>query len=154
ADQGIRFTDPATEDAVAGNLVFSPSPISGSIKDSRSNITNSVANAPMYVRMPTTVLANMDFFPLPGRVASSVIDMTKFRNDTDYQLDYNHNPKGNFTYRGAYAGDGVTPAGTITPMLQMTAAMRPDGGGSPGADASPGSRADAGATTGVPMADA
>jgi hypothetical protein len=43
---GIRFGNAATQgDAVLGNLVFSPQPITGSIADNRENIVDTVANA-------------------------------------------------------------------------------------------------------------
>ena len=51
----------------------------------------------------------MDFFPRPGRVTGPSLDMSRFTSHTDYNRDFNGTVKGDFQFRGAYAGEGTNP---------------------------------------------
>ena len=107
---GIRFGSAATEgDAVIGNLVFADAPIGGSITRQRDNLTASTANAAIYVKNPSFLLGSMDFYPLLGQCQGSVLDLTLFSSETDYDFDFNGAPKAARLYRGAYAGSGTNP---------------------------------------------
>ena len=130
---GISFEPAEQDDAVAGNLVFAASPISGSITDERDNLVASEAEATSYVAAPSMDLATMDFYPLPGAVLGSAIDMTKFADDPDFDVDYNGTSKGAHTFRGAYAGEGANPGCPLMAELEMCA---PDGGDDGGSDES------------------
>ncbi|HEY1954465.1 MAG TPA: hypothetical protein VGH28_02615 [Polyangiaceae bacterium] len=108
---GIVFGNAAPQgDGVAGNLIFSPSPISGPIQDQRDNLTDAVANAASYVVAPGDALGSFDFHPGAGACTGSAIDESKFANDTDYAVDFAGASKGTFTFRGAFAG-GSADAG-------------------------------------------
>ncbi|HWB73673.1 MAG TPA: hypothetical protein VG755_01935 [Nannocystaceae bacterium] len=107
---GIAFSSAASEDdAVFGNLVFGDDPIRGTIADLRDNLTATQADADMYVNDPAVMLGAMDFYPLVGAVAGAALDVAKVTNDPDYDRDYNGTAKGDFTFRGAYAGEGMNP---------------------------------------------
>jgi len=106
----IRFADPATEDhRVVGNLMLSGTGIAGSFTNASDNIHDSVANAASYVRNPSLVLGEMDFYPLPGACQGSAADLSVFSGEVDYDRDFNGDAKGAFTFRGAYAGEGTNP---------------------------------------------
>jgi len=110
APRGIYFTDKARDESVvAGNLIFSQRPISGPIDDKFGNITDSVANAPQYVRQPSMTLGSMDFYPLHGKSRGPIIDMSVFSGQSDFDVDFNGTPKLDFQFRGAYSGSGTNP---------------------------------------------
>ncbi len=109
--QGIRFASPAREDHwVIGNLVFAGDPIGGNLSQQRDNVTDSVANAVNHVAQPSTVLGEMDFYPLPGRAQGPALDYpAPLLEHRHYDQDFNATGKGAFTFRGAYAGEGGNP---------------------------------------------
>ncbi|MBV8651912.1 MAG: hypothetical protein JO255_10635 [Alphaproteobacteria bacterium] len=110
ARKGIYFADKASEgDAVAGNLVFAETPISGAIVHQRGNTVGTLADAGRYLRAPSASLGSMDFFPLPGKARGPRLDLTPFAGDVDYDIDFNQLPKGSRALRGAYSGDGTNP---------------------------------------------
>ena len=107
---GIHFENAAAEDdAVVGNLVFAATPINGPIRHLRGNIGDSVANAAQYVNGPSFSLKSMDFYPSDKRAQGDPLDLSQFAREVDYQLDFNHHPKGKRAFRGAYAGSGRNP---------------------------------------------
>ena len=117
ADYGIRFASSAQEDdAIVGNLVFAATPISGSYTagNLRDNLTDTVANAGSHVENPSLALGQMDFYPLPGGAQGSPLDLSSFAADTHFDLDFNGDSKGDFQFRGAYAGEGANPGGNST----------------------------------------
>ena len=104
---GIVFGNAAPQgDGVAGNLVFSPNPVTGPIADSRDNMTDSVQSAASYVKSPSDARASMDFHPLPGKCTGSAVDESKFASDTDYAIDFDGVSKGAFVFRGAFVTGG------------------------------------------------
>ncbi|MBE7490616.1 MAG: putative Ig domain-containing protein [Planctomycetes bacterium] len=109
AGRGIRVASGSTADLVAGNLVFSANPISGTITTNTGNLTDSVANAGNHVTAPGTTLGSMNFYPLAGQCTGAALDMTPMNGDAHYNLDFNGNSKAGFTYRGCYAGSGTNP---------------------------------------------
>lgn len=106
---GIHFENAASDDAVVGNLVFAATPIGGPIRHRKDNIGDSVANAAQYVNHPSFSLESMDFYPTGKQAQGDPLDLSRFASDLDYQLDFNHHPKGKRSFRGAYAGSGRNP---------------------------------------------
>jgi hypothetical protein len=111
--KGIYFgTKAEIYDAVIGNLVFSPVPISGSIMQRSNNIVDLVAKAGSYVKSPAFAGA-MDYYPLHGQCQGPPLDLSDFHSDTDYTVDFNRtlktSSKSMVVYRGAYAGEGPNP---------------------------------------------
>ncbi len=121
--------------ALVGNLIFSPSPVSGTFTDSRDNLSDSVASAASYVTAPGKTLGQLDLYPLAGKCTGSALDLGAFKADTDHALDFNGTSKGSFTYRGAYAGSGKNPGWKLAPEVKGTVAP-PPGDAGPGRDAS------------------
>ena len=101
------------DDAVVGNLVFGNIPISGAIMRQSDNIVDSQENAARYVKSPSFALGSMDFYPLVGKCQGQPLDLSDFRTDVDYSVDFNYTPKveskGAVVYRGALAGEGSNP---------------------------------------------
>lgn len=114
SQQGI-FVGSAAQTAtnVVGNLVFAATPISGTITHQSDNLTDNLDNAGNYVNSPSFVIGLMNFYPLPGAVEGSAINLSQFASDVDYNLDFNGIPKNRFSgqvvFRGAYAGEGTNP---------------------------------------------
>ncbi len=109
--RGIRFNNSARVDhEVVGNLIFSPTGISGNYSNSRDNLIDDVENAGLYVQNPSLVLGAMDFYPRSGQgQGTDLAYPASFRQHADYNLDFNGDSKGGFRFRGAYAGDGQNP---------------------------------------------
>ena len=127
--QGIRLGEAASEsDAVVGNLIFAATPIGGPFTDDRDNLVDTVDNAGTYLADPTLELGILDAFPLAGAVEGSAIDPSKFADDTDHDLDYNEASKGDFTFRGAYAGAGDNPGCPLDAEPKIDCGV-PGGGG-------------------------
>jgi hypothetical protein len=114
---------------VTGNLILADGGVSA--PSQKDNLVDTVANAANYVNQPSFVLGSMDFFPRVGRVKGPTLDMTKFTLHTDYNRDFNGTAKGDFQFRGAYAGEGTNP-GWI-----LRAEKKVGGPGSPGGDTIP-----------------
>lgn len=70
---------------------------------------DTVANAGNHVAQPSLVLGAMNFYPLPGKLQGSPLDLSAFAGHMDYALDFNSTGKGSFAFRGAYAGAGTNP---------------------------------------------
>lgn len=164
AGTGIRVGSAAPQgDAVFGNLIFAGTATAGTISDLRDNLSDSLANATLYVSAPSTTLGAMDFYPLTdGRAQGTALDMAKVVGDTEYDRDFNGTARGAFTFRGAYAGEGANPGWQLTddligmtgPPPAMTDGGTPpggDGGTTPRADGGPTPRIDAGEV--LPSAD-
>jgi hypothetical protein len=100
-------TAPAQGGAAVGNLVFSSAAVSGPLMPQEGNLLYPAAAAAGYVRKPSLVLGDMDFYPLPGQCQGAALDLSRFASNTDYDLDFNGNSKRTLSFRGAYAGDGV-----------------------------------------------
>ncbi len=143
---GIGFSNSAPDgDFVVGNLVFSDSPITGSIQNQSDNIVDSVANAPSFVKNPSLALGAMDFYPLSGKCQGSALDLTSVASELDYDKDFNGTEKAGFTFRGAYAGEGTNPGWQLSGELKSGGGTTPPVGGSGGGGAGGGS---GGAATG------
>jgi hypothetical protein len=107
---GIYFGSLARiADAVIGNLVFAATAITGSIAHASDNMTDTFANAVHYVKAPSLTLGVMDFYPLAGQAQGPSLVLSAFTGNADYDLDFNRERKGTFTFRGAYAGSGTNP---------------------------------------------
>jgi len=98
------------ESRVVGNLIFANTPISGSPTVKQDNITDSIANADLYVRSPSTTLGSMDFFPISGgKALGTAFDMSVFTQYTDANKDFNSQLRPDTLMRGAYGGQGTNP---------------------------------------------
>ena len=151
---GISFSQAAAQDdAVVGNLVFAPTPTSGSIVDLRDNLVASEAEAADYVAAPAVILGAMDFYPLPGAVVGAPMDMAKLAGDPDFDRDYNGTAKGDFTFRGAYAGEGENPGCPLDAEIKDCGPGGTDDGGSDDDGGSEGSIDDSGSDGGSASAD-
>jgi len=120
AARGIRIVEqPSVAYTVQGNLVFSANPISGGFGGftQTNNITDTVANAGNYVNTPATS-GTMNFYPLAGQCTGAALNMTAYTGDSHYDVDFNGDSKGSFTYRGAYAGSGTNPGWVLGNTLK------------------------------------
>ncbi len=131
--RAVVFGSPAAQgDAVVGNVIFSAMPISGSITVQRDNVTDTVANASMYVTAPSITPGVMDFYPRAGRCQGAAIDVGAFMADRDRDVDFNCTPRGAHTFRGAYSGEGSNPGWRVVaaprPPLVACGAMESDAG--------------------------
>jgi len=143
-DRAIRFADPAIDDdLVALNLMFSRVGVSGAYANASGNILDSVANAAAYVAHPSLVLGEMDFYPLPGACEGPAVDLGIVSANLDYDRDFNGDPKGGFTFRGAYAGSGTNPG------WQLDAAVKGEVAG--GGDVTPLPGGGGGGATGLDL---
>jgi hypothetical protein len=122
--QGIHFSDAADDGSTAvGNLIFADSGVSGSYDFESGNIAESTANAGDYVNQPSTTLGDMDFYPVIGSPAkSSSLDLSAYASHLDYDKDFNGDSKGDFAYRGAYAGEGINPGWTPDATIKNSGA--------------------------------
>jgi MYXO-CTERM domain-containing protein len=128
AGTGISFGSSAGQgDAVVGNLVFAATAIRGSIQNQKDNLIDTTANAASYVKTPSIQLGAMDFYPLPGKCQGTPLDLAIMSEDVDYAVDFNGTSKGEFKFRGAYAGEGTNPGWLIGDGLKSGGPMR-DGG--------------------------
>lgn len=120
AARGIRIVEqPSVAHSVQGNLVFSSNAMSSGFggMNSSNNITDAVANAGNYVANPATN-GSMNFYPLAGQCTGAALTMTSYAGDSHYDLDFNGDSKGSFTYRGAYAGSGANPGWALGNTLK------------------------------------
>lgn len=151
AGTGVRVGAATDRTVVVGNLIFADTAIGGSPDVMTDNLTDTVANAGDHVAMPSTMLGAMDFYPLPGAATGSAIDLSPFAGDTDRDLDFNCSPKGDATFRGAYAGEGTNPGWRLAMDRKPSGAAcamaptRMDGGVPAGTDGGPTTTRDGGA---------
>ena len=125
AGEGILFGASAQEgDAVVGNLIVTGgTALGGSIASASGNLTGPLANAALYFTRPSEVLGQMDFYPrsdCPG-CQGTPLAMAPFAGESDFDRDFNGTSKGNFAYRGAYAGDGANPGWQLQADLKTGA---------------------------------
>ncbi len=110
AATGIRFGNAAqTSDAVIGNLIFATTATTGAIVNLQGNLADSFANAGNYLTNASTTLGTFNPYPKSGTCTGAAFDLSALSGDTAWNLDFNGNSKGGFTYRGAYAGSGTNP---------------------------------------------
>lgn len=159
AARGIAFGSAAGEgDLVVGNLVFAPEGIAGPVTNQSDNLVFPIAEAADVVTAPSLVLGQMDFYPLAGQAQGSPLDLGAVAADSAYDVDFNGTSKGDFRYRGAYAGEGDNPGWPLGDGFKEGGAMGTGGeggsGGSAGGAGPGGSGSGAGAGSGLsPGAD-
>jgi MYXO-CTERM domain-containing protein len=143
---GIVFSNaPSGVSLVAGNAIFSATPLSGTMTDEHDNVGAPVASAASYVVRPSKVLGEMDFFPISGSALhGAVVDVSKASSDIDYDRDFNGTPK-DFSYRGAYQGEGQNPGFVLDDAFKPLPGAGT--GGSTGAGGSSGGSSGAGASS-------
>jgi len=111
--RGIRIAGAAQEGhAVIGNVVFAGEPLSlhSSITTVRDNITGAVGAAGDHLVKPLAALGELDLHPKPGRCEGAPLDLSAFRMQTGFDLDFDGTTKGERRVRGAYAGPGPVSA--------------------------------------------
>jgi hypothetical protein len=117
-DTAIHFVHPAlVEHLVAGNLMFSTNGIAGAFTKETGNLHAPVESAGNYVRNPSLVLGEMDFYPLPGKCKGDPIDLSPFASETDSGRDFNGTTR-DPAYRGAYAGEGENPGWRLDKVVK------------------------------------
>ncbi len=120
--RGVNFADaPSGTSVVMGNAIFSDQPLSG-VSGESDNITDSVGAAQTYVNNPSTVLGEMDFYPLGPSLVGTAFETSAISGDLDYDRDFNGDAK-DFSYRGAYHGSGSNPGWALDATLKSL----PDG---------------------------
>jgi len=125
AGTGIKFGNAAAEgDAVVGNLIFARTGsvgITGSIKNKKDNLEQTLTDALTMVKKPSTSLtAGMDFYPLADKCKGSALDLSSFGGETARDVDFNGAPKVPPVYRGAYHGSGDNPGWALGGGLKDT----------------------------------
>jgi hypothetical protein len=146
AKRGIVFGTAATEgDAVLGNLIFADTPTEGPIASLGDNLGAAPASAAEAVTAPSLSLGSMDFYPLPGKAKGAPLDLSAMEGETAYGCDFNGNTKGDFSFRGAYAGEGANPGWKLAAEVKPLGGSCEGGagGGGAGPSGSTGSGADA-----------
>jgi hypothetical protein len=100
--------DPAYQQRVRGNIVFSAKPLTGGLQV--GNLTGLYSAAAQYLNNPMGSLTagTLDLFPIPAKALGTAVDLSIFSGFLDWDKDFNSFPKLN-TYRGAYSDDGVNP---------------------------------------------
>jgi hypothetical protein len=127
--QGIRFASGARDDhLVIGNAVFADQPVSGNVVNVRDNVIGAFGDAGGYFVNATLTLGVLDLYPRVGMLRGTpLMYPTGFESQTDSSLDFNGNPKGDRTYRGAYAGEGVNPGWRLAASMKaLSASPRPN----------------------------
>ena len=124
AGTGVSIGDRAHVDQLIGNLIFAGRTTRRNPKVSRDNIVGSVADAATYLTKPSVKPGEMNFYPLEDKCQGEPLDLSAFSKDKDYNLDFNGQSKGDFKYRGAYAGSGENPG------WKLQAENKPNGPGS------------------------
>ncbi len=140
AGRGIALASSPVEEAhIMGNLIFSDNPITGVDQWQLSNIADSPSAASNYVTNPSTTLGDMDFYPLPnGSCKDQPLPLGDFviaDQDSYWLIDFNGTDKGDFLYRGAYAGEGSNPGWALDRGIKDAPSNphpNPDGGLSDG----------------------
>jgi hypothetical protein len=105
----IEFDAAATiDDLVAGNLLLATTGTSGTIAHARDNLVTPPAMAGTLVGSGAMTLPGVDLFPVVGSAAHGApVDLSVVAGDVDGTVDFNGAPKGDFGWRGAYAGQGM-----------------------------------------------
>jgi hypothetical protein len=144
--RGVRFGNAASEgDLVAGNLIFAPEGVTGPVETQADNLVAAMAEANTIVAAPSLTLGQMDFYPLPGQAQGAPIDLSSAAGETDFDIDFNGNSKGDFAFRGAYAGEGQNPGWPLDDGIKEGGGMGAGGGGVGGGGAGAGAGAGSGA---------
>jgi hypothetical protein len=137
---GVSFGSSARAgSSVIGNAIFAGTPIGGAAGDARDNVVGTPAEAMAQVAAASTVLGAADFYPVAGALSGGALDLSAFAGDVDYDLDFNCQPKGAATHRGAYAGAGSNPGWQLAadnkPLSACASSVPGADAGSPGSDA-------------------
>lgn len=102
----VRGGSPRHQQKVIGNAVFASMPILA--VDQRDNLTGSFEAASRFLRHPTGLPGQLDFFPRPGMLSGKPIDTRSFQSFLEGDLDFNGNPR-RANIRGAYGEEGENP---------------------------------------------
>jgi parallel beta helix pectate lyase-like protein len=146
--RAVAFGNAASEsDFVVANLVFGGADVSGPASLASDNLLFTVAEAPTVVAAPSLVLGQMDFYPLAGQAQGAPLDMAAVAAETDAAIDFNGTARGDYHFRGAYAGEGDNPGWQLDADLKEGGGMGPTtGAGGAGATGSGGNGGDSGPT--------
>lgn len=105
--RGIRIASAAQQGgAVVGNVIFANEPLSlhPSITKAAENITGPVEAAVDHLNQPRLIPGEMDPRPRVGRCEGPPLDLSPFKSDTAFDVDFDGASKGDRRFRGAYAG--------------------------------------------------
>ena len=118
--------------SIVGNVVLAGDPISTGGLATSDNIVGTVGDGAQYFAEAMMELGTVDVFPRPGQLQGPALDLSAFSANVDYDLDYNGNPKGDASFRGAYAGEGENPGCPLEAELKDCVAGSGGTGGSTG----------------------
>ncbi|MEK7317312.1 MAG: hypothetical protein AAB011_14115 [Candidatus Eisenbacteria bacterium] len=125
AGGGFHFSvAPREGGIVRGNLVVTAgSALSGSVPTASGNLVGTPSDGKTYFTTPSETLGQMDFYPAVSCVGCSgtPLDLSPFAGNTGFNLDFNGESKGDFRFRGAYAGEGANPG------WRLQAGLKPQG---------------------------
>lgn len=108
-NRGISISggDPAYQQVVVGNAIFSGNPVQA--PTAIDNVTDTFDRAPDYLVAPFAPMGQINLMPKFGQLLGPPIDTQSFADVfSDWHLDFNGTPH-QFVRRGAYAGEGVNP---------------------------------------------
>ncbi|HEU4724803.1 MAG TPA: hypothetical protein VFU59_05820 [Candidatus Eisenbacteria bacterium] len=135
AGGGFHFSvGPRDGGYVRGNTIVTAGPsISGAAPAASGNLIGTPTDGSSYFTAPSEVLGQMDFYPSTSCAACSgtPLDLSPFAVQADYDKDFNGTSKGDFRYRGAYAGQGANPG------WRLAAAPKPLGSTGGSSDTTP-----------------
>lgn len=113
---------------VRGNLIVTGgSALSGSVPTAGSNVVGSSSAGATYFTAPSEILGQVDLYPALSctECSGTPLDLVPFAAQTDYDKDFNAASKGDFRFRGAYAGQGVNPGWRLQAGLKPPASLGP-----------------------------
>jgi len=105
--RGIRIAGAAPQGgAVMGNVIFADEPLSlhPSITKAAENITGPVEASVDHLNQPQMIPGEIDLHPRLGRCEGPPLDLSTFKDDTAFDVDFDGTAKGDRRFRGAYAG--------------------------------------------------
>ncbi|MBI4615189.1 MAG: hypothetical protein HY720_16360 [Planctomycetes bacterium] len=82
------------------------------------NLCDTTASARKYLVRPALELGKFDLHPRAGACKGAAADLHAFREDADFDRDFDGNPKEDGTTRGAYAGGGTGSAWRVERALK------------------------------------
>ncbi len=122
AGGGFHFSvAPREGGIVRGNLIVTAgSALSGAVPTAGGNLVGTPSDGKTYFTAPSESLGQMDFYPAVSCVGCSgtPLDLTPFAGNTGFTLDFNGASKGDFRFRGAYAGEGANPGWRLQAVLK------------------------------------
>lgn len=103
--RGIRIGSQALEkQAVQGNVIFATEALlDRAAANASGNVIGLPEEASKHLIHPSSALGSLDLRPRPGQCEGTLLDLSLFQNEADFDKDFEGRPKAR--HRGAYAGD-------------------------------------------------